>query len=347
MSFTTPAALLLLLALPLTVWLVWPARGRPSARLRSGWTGLVVRLIILALIVLSLAGTQLVRAVDDLAVIFLVDASDSIDSDNSAAAERFVREAVAMMGLDDRAGVILFGGNALVEHPLRGVELAGDLPPFASRPQGIATDLAEAIRLSLALLPADAARRLVILSDGAVTTGDTAEAVRLAAVSGVSIDVVPLSRPAAGEEIILRDVRAPARAGQGETFQLEVDAWMAGGDGTAAADAVLRVLGDGAIIHEEAVRLQPGANNFVVRLRAEAPGFTRYRVQLAPAGGLDTYPQNNELAAFTEIVGQPRVLFVTADESSPDEAAQLVEALSSSGFQDVWVGLIVKNKKAA
>ena len=333
MSFSTPPALILLLLLPLAAWLVWPAQRRRGAKPLSGWAGLMLRLLILALLILSLAGTQLVRAVDELAVIFLVDASDSMGNENAVTAERYVRESVAAMGPDDRAGVILFGGNALVEQPLRGSEWAGDLPPFTSQPQRIATDLAEAIRLSLALLPPDAARRLVILSDGATTTGDTAEAIRLAAAAGVSIDVIPLSRPQAGDEIILRDVRAPARVGQGETFRLEVDAHS-----TTATEAVLRVLGDGSVIYEETVRLQPGSNSFVVRLRAEQPAFTRYRVQLTPIGTLDTYPQNNELAAFTEVVGQPRVLVVATDgvdensEPLPDEAAQLAAALSGSGL---------------
>ncbi|MBP8949752.1 MAG: VWA domain-containing protein, partial [Candidatus Promineofilum sp.] len=337
MSFTTPAALLLLALLPLVAWLVWPtdrqltgqrrAAGRP--RPRSGWPGLVLRLLILALLILSLAGAQLVRAVNDLAVVFLVDASDSMSRESAAAAEAFVREAVATMGPDDRAGVVLFGANALVEQPLRRFESADDLPPFASQPGRLHTDLAEALRLSLALLPADAVRRIVVLSDGAATTGDTAEAARLAAASGVSIDTVYLPRPAAPNEVIVRDVAAPARVGQGETFRLEIAA-----ESTTATPATLRVLGDGAVVYEEVVQLQPGSNNFVVRLAAAAPAFARYRVQLSPPAAADTFPQNNELAAFTEITGQPRVLIVAADPTAnaPDEAEQLAAALAASGL---------------
>ena len=168
MSFTTPAALLLLVALPLVAWWVWPVGSRrsgPRPRPRSGWVGLVLRLLILALLVLSLAGAQLARAVDDLAVVFLVDGSDSMSRESAAAAEAFVRDSVAAMGPDDRAGVVLFGANALVEQPLRRFESADDLPPFASQPGRLHTDLAEALRLSLALLPSDAARRVVVLSD--------------------------------------------------------------------------------------------------------------------------------------------------------------------------------------
>ncbi|MBP6015159.1 MAG: VWA domain-containing protein [Candidatus Promineofilum sp.] len=329
MSFTTPVALLLLLLLPLMAWLVWPRR--PGARLLSGRLGLILRLLIVALVVLSLAGAQLVRAVDDLAVVFLVDVSDSMGDDNIAAAEQFVRAAVAQMSPDDRAAIILFGSNALVEQPLRSLDAPASLPPFASQPARIATDLAEAIRLGLALLPPDAARRLVILSDGAATTGDATQAARLAAASGVSIDTLHMPRPPAEGEIILRDVVAPVRVGQGETFRLEVSA-----ESTAATDAVLRVMGDGAVIYEQTVRLQPGTNNLAVRLQAGAPAFARYRVQLSPVGAADAYPQNNELAAFTEVVGQPRALVVAAktdgEGAAVDEAAQLVETLTASGL---------------
>lgn len=341
MSFTTPQALILLLALPLIVWLVWrplgsarPVSGlgrRATGRPRSGWVGLVLRLLIATLIILSLAGAQLVRAVDDLAVIFLVDASDSMSAESAAAAEQFVRDAVATMGPADRAGVILFGGNALVEQPVRLFEETSDLPPFASQPLRLQTDLAEAIRLSLALFPADAARRLVVLSDGAVTTGDTDQAMRLAEAAGVSVDTVFLPRQAAGSEVILREVKAPGRVGQGEIFRLEVAA-----ESTLATTAMLRVLGETGLLYEEEVRLQPGTNNFVVRLEADDPAFNRYRVQLSPPDGTDTYPQNNELAAFTEVTGQPRVLVVAPageDGTVSDEAEQLQAALEAAGLQ--------------
>ncbi len=333
MSFTTPAALLLLLALPFLVWLVRPARGWQGARPRSGWPGLILRLLIAGLIILSLAGAQLVRAVDNLAVVFLVDASDSMSVESAAAAEQYVREAVAAMPPNDRAAVILFGGNALVEQPLRLFESAGDLPAFASRPLRLQTDLAGAIRLGLALLPPDAARRLVVLSDGAATTGDTTEAARLAAAAGVAIDTVYLPRPAASGEVILTGVHAPARVGQGETFRLELSATS-----EVATEATLRVIGEGAVVHEEIVRLQPGANQLVVRLLAGEPAFARYRVQLEPLGPADAYPQNNELAAFTEITGPPRVLVVAAaadtqsDPPAVDDAAQLADALVASGL---------------
>ena len=327
MRFTEPLGLLLLLSLPYFVWL---GRPRPGARRHARhWAALGVRVLILLLLTLSLAGAQVVRAADDLAVIFLVDASDSISQDQRAATEQYVREAVATMGPDDQAAVVVFGADALVERPMSGL---AELAPISSVPQPLHTDLAEAIRLGLALFPAGSARRLVVLSDGAQTIGDAQEAAQLAASAGVQIDVVPLLRDAPVREAWVTAVDAPTRVSQGETIVVNVAA-----ESTANMPATLRVLAGGTVVAEQTVQLRPGVNNFPIRLRAAEQEFVRYSVQLTPAE--DAYYQNNELAAYTEIVGAPRVLLVAGDENGdggasppPDEALQLRLALEEAGL---------------
>ncbi|KAA3662308.1 MAG: VWA domain-containing protein, partial [Chloroflexi bacterium] len=328
MNFTTPLALLFLLVLPYFVWL-----GRPrktAVRRWREWTSLAIRVVILILLTLSLAGTQLVRAADELAVVFLVDASDSISPDQATQAEEFVRAAVETMTPADQTAVILFGANALVERPMSGL---AELAPVTTVPQRLHTDLAEAIRLGLALFPTGSARRLVILSDGAATIGDTQKAAQLAAATGVEISYVPLSRSSGDAEALLTNVNAPTRIVQGDTFRIEVTA-----ESNADTPATLRVLAGGSIVYEEGVQLRRGVNNYAVRLRATEQEFARYRVQLTPID--DTFYQNNELAAFTEIVGPPRVLLVAndgtiADDGTPlpDESPQIRLALEATGLQ--------------
>jgi hypothetical protein len=60
-----------------------------------------LRLLILLLLILSLAGTQVVQAADQLAVVFLVDASDSISQAQAEQAEAFVRDSIATMAVGD------------------------------------------------------------------------------------------------------------------------------------------------------------------------------------------------------------------------------------------------------
>src|SRR5690606_8252221 len=182
MNFTTPLALVLLLALPFFFWLGRPRRG--ALRARRDWVSMGLRVLIMLLLALSLAGSQLVRAADELAVVFLVDGSDSISPAQQEAAENYVREAIATMSVDEQAAVIVFGANALVERPMSGL---ADLAPLASVPQRLQTNLAEAMRLGMALFPAGSARRLVILSDGAATTGDALTAAQSSAAAGIEI----------------------------------------------------------------------------------------------------------------------------------------------------------------
>ncbi len=327
LSFSSPWALLLLLLLPPVLMLGW---GRaPARRQKRTVTGLALRAAILLLLILSLAGAQTVRTADDLAVVFLVDASDSISAEQAAAAEAFVREAIAGMTPNDQAAVVVFGANALVDRPMSRL---AELSAITSIPQTLQTDIAEAIRLGLAIFPAGSARRLVVLSDGAATAGDTEGAARLAAASGVPIDYVPLLRGETAAESWLTRVAAPTRVTVGQVFNLDISA-----ESTVNTPATLRVLAGGQIVSEEAVQLRPGVNHYSIRLQAAEQEFARYTVQLTAAG--DTYYQNNQLSAFTEITGPPRVLLVASDgtldddgEPLPAAAAQLEAALRAAGL---------------
>ncbi len=328
-SFTTPLALLLLLFVPYFIWTSQPNRHKTAVFRWRDWAILGLRLLIILLLILSLAGAQAVRAADTLAVVFLIDASDSISPDQFAQAEEYVRTAIESMGPNDQAAVILFGANALVERPMSGL---AELAPIQSVPQKLHTDIAEAIRLGLALFPAGSAHRMVILSDGTATIGDTRTAARLAAAANVEIDYVLLERPSITTEVLLTQVNAPTLVRQGETFRIEITA-----ESTTNTTATLRILTDNGIVYEDTVQLNTGANKFAVRLRASEQEFTRYRIQLVPTD--DTYFQNNELSAFTEIIGPPRILIVANDSTvaddgtpQPPEAAQLKLALEAAGL---------------
>jgi len=316
-TFTHPWALILLLALLPTFWL-WRQGCSRARRVRSVFV-LLARVFILALLVLSIAGVQLVRAVDELAVVFLVDVSDSVSPAWKASALSFVEATLAEMGPRDRAGIVVFGGDALVDRP---VSAARELGELFSIPATGHTDIEEAIRLGLALFPGATQKRLVLLSDGQENAGMAEMATRLAAAGGVELDVVTLS-PGAGEEVWVDALEAPATLHQGESFSLVVKVHS-----STETVAVIRVMGDGQLIVEERIRLDPGLNSYVLPMVAGAPGFSTFRVQVA--AGQDTFYQNNQLSAFSLVHGAPRVLVVARDAA---ESENLVAALAATGLQ--------------
>ncbi|MBN1812090.1 MAG: VWA domain-containing protein [Anaerolineae bacterium] len=326
MAFTQPLFLLLLIILPYFVYLGWP-KGR-YGRGRA-WAALVLRCLIVLFAILSLAGVQSVHGGDELAVVFLVDVSDSVSEAEQEQALAFVEETVAALRSDDRAALVLFGADALVERPMMaGVDELGEI---ASIPRTYQTDLEGAIRLGMALFPAGAARRMVILSDGLPTLGEAEQAVHLARSQGIRVDVLPLSPPLAGGgeggvEAWLSSLTAPDRLHQGEEFTLVVTARA-----TDDVDAVLTVLAGDEVVAQRAVHLNPGDNTFAVPLTAGEPGFAPFRAYLAPAG--DVYAQNNALSAFSLVEGPPRVLLVLPPEGGDLEGGQLLAALRAAGLE--------------
>ncbi len=129
----------------------------------------------------------MVRRVDQLTTIFLVDSSDSVGPEARARAEQFVRDALQTMPDSDRAAIVVFGENALVE---RAPSAEKGLRRLLSVPVAARTNLGEAISLGLAMLPADTQKRIVLLSDGGENAGDVRNAIELAAARGVPVEVV-------------------------------------------------------------------------------------------------------------------------------------------------------------
>ena len=111
------------------------------------------------------------------------------------------------------------------------------------------------------------------------------------------------AKPAA--KPIVTSVTAPAHLRQSEQFGLEVSI-----DSTVNQVVGVRVLAGSAVAYEGSLQLRVGTNPFVLPMTAGAPGFAQYRVQIIPLAANDTFYQNNELAAFSQIAGPPRVLLV-------------------------------------
>jgi hypothetical protein len=128
MRFAFPLALLLTLVLIPVLGMGWPARGLTH---RREILSLILRVGIILCLIFSLAGMEIVRAGRELAVIFLVDVSDSMPEAAIQDAMQFVRDAVAEMPQDGsaQAGVIVFGGEALVERPLSASPVIGPIHP--------------------------------------------------------------------------------------------------------------------------------------------------------------------------------------------------------------------------
>lgn len=317
MELANPTWLLLLLLLAVPVVLVERRSLRSLTRIRRIAT-LTLRLLVLTALVLALADPRLVQNVDRVTVAFLIDASASLSPATREQALNWVRGALTESRVDDRAAIVVFGAEPLVE---QSPSLVGDLPPITSQPASDDTDLAGALRLALGLLPTDAGRKVVLLTDGHETKGNAAAEARLFAAAGVPIDIVPLE--AGGEaEALVRAVDGPSIVREGETFRVRVTV-----ESSDEKRGRLHLLVDGRVMHTESITLHQGTNTFLLPHDPLPPGFHSLKVQLNADG--DSLAENNEGISYLTVEGRGRLLIV---EGEPGEARYLAEALRAGGL---------------
>jgi Mg-chelatase subunit ChlD len=321
MSFERPELLaLLLLAVPIVGFALASRRRLGPAR---AVVATAVRLLLLLVLVLAAAGVTRNKPVDALAVVFAIDQSASIDANGKAEALEFVRQALEHREGDDVAGIVAFGGDALVE-------LAPtDTPTFTdleSSPSPHQTDISAGLRLASALLPADRARRIVVLTDGEETRGDAGAQALLTAGDDLQILVVPLDH-AHGPDVVLDDLLAPARVDEGGTYEIRVVARS-----STPTTGKLRLYRNDDYLGDVAVTLS-GARSEVFSFRQEATeaGLFRYRAVFEPDdAAVDTVPQNDVVMSTVQVTGRSRILVVDQD---PSEVARLAAALGGEGFE--------------
>lgn len=316
MQLTAPhVAILLLLLLPV-VWAI--GFPRQAFRRRRDISSLLLRTLIIVLLVLALAGLQSVQAVDRLAVVFLVDASDSMGSGSEDLQLEFIREAISAKQPDDEWAAVLFGDNAVPETDF---SMAREIEGFSSIPLTTGTDIAKAIQTGLSMFPPDASRRMVVLSDGQATQGDAIARARRAAVSGVEISYVPYFREAE-PDVRITALDAPGRVSENQSFDISV-----GIHAEQATRAQLLIFSGGGLIHEESLNLQTGDTRFSLTRTSEDSGFLDFSAQIVVPDENDNFSQNNQLGAFSQVVGPARVLLLRAD---PSETEHLLPALEQA-----------------
>ncbi len=283
-----------------------------------------IRAAVLLLVILGLGGVGVHHTTDQLNVLFLVDASDSVSLENRAKAWQSVQEMVKAAGKRDQYGVVTFGGSPVLEVPM-GTEPLSAKPPLAADSR--ATDIGAAIKLALAAFPREGARRIVLFSDGNENQGNAREAARRARAEGADIYVMPLKNDLAGEVLVERLV-VPQEVKFGESFLVRVVAWSA-----REATGRISLYRDGAFVGAQPVKLTPGKNVFAYQQSIDQGGFHIFQARLEAPD--DVVEENNRGVGLVAVRGRPHVLYVEKDR---DQGAHLLNALRTQNLQVEMVG---------
>ncbi|MDW8363365.1 MAG: VWA domain-containing protein [Myxococcales bacterium] len=320
-TLQSPRALALLGVLPLLVWIDRHGLSELSAWRRALALGL--RAAALAALAVALARPSVPTRTERLAVVFVVDVSDSMTDAALEPAARLLEATWRRRGEAD-VQLVTFARTARLVPSTDGAQP----PRIARHPEpdaGAATDVSAAIRLALALVPADRVGRVVLVSDGLETEGDMLAEARAAHVRGVPIDhVVP--RAALPVEAAVTGVRLPDEMRVGEPFRVRI-----GVRSTARLRARLQLWQDGhpnGMEPEREVDIAPGDGELEMPSVVRVPGPVTYRARLLLPTA-DRFATNDEATASGVATGRPLVLVI---DSEPARTGPLASMLSAANL---------------
>jgi secreted protein with Ig-like and vWFA domain len=298
LNFFSPLFLLLLVPVILLL-MKYSGRRRYPKEFIPWVPGL--RALIFILIILALARPHLVSTYQGLSVVFLVDRS--LSTEDAPDPTGWINESLTFRGSEDQAAVLVFGQDNQLIKPYTMERLTGLTSAGINRDH---SDLESAMRVAAGLIPGDSNGRIILISDGLETTGDSYNFSRALAASRIPVDVLPL-QVKTGEEVAMLEVTVPQNTypGQHVTVEIEVQSTM-------NTKAAISLLWGGTLVTKTDVSLTTGKQRFSIPVEVTGQGLTKVQALLEPER--DTEERNNAIASLTFVDAPPRVLVVEGSE---------------------------------
>jgi len=287
------------------------------------WTAFLLRATIINLLLLALAGLQMVIEQDTLTVVYALDVSKSVPMSERQRALEFIKKTLPGKRADDKAGLLVFGGRAEWEASPTPLFMPPDAKNIKAAALPDATNLEAALKHALVSSADDARRRVVLFTDGRQNSGDGAEELKRVVSQGVDVWIVPLRR-GDDAEMLIEKIVMPSELLWEQPFDVHV---FVRSNITARARVHLYT-GDKASPDPppKAVDLVPGKNRVTFAgLRMRSGGAKEVRAVLEPLNRADdTLSENNEAFSFTDVQTENRILIMTSDVA---EVKHLLAAL--------------------
>lgn len=284
--------------------------GWPRSRL---FASTLVRCFAFLALVVALSGPHRFEDQPDLSLVFVVDASGSSSGGRLQRYHEILDDWWEQTG--DVPARIVSAGEELREFDTPR-ELRQSIPAVHERTE---SDLGPALELAMESFEPASSRRLVLLSDGAVTGGWVDRAAAVAAIRGIRIYPIP---PDEGMVTV-----AAGRLDTGVSTVLEGDEakltlTVVASDPVTGA-VTLRDPEGRTLARREQVAIQRGETIVELSFTAGSPGIQALEALVEVEG--DLFATDDIAYGALEIVGTPRVLIA----SRPEEARRFAPILSS------------------
>lgn len=328
LDFEEPVWLLLLFLIVPTFLMARRSIGGMSRG--KATTVFAFRLIVIVLLATALSHPMWEQRGEGVTTTLIVDVSPSIPNPLKASAEDFLRAASQEnRERDDRLAVITVSDEAyIVAMPDPNSEVnTGQYPGDLT-----ATNLAAAVRLGLAIGPADTANRILLASDGNETVDSVLAAAEVARASKVPVDVLLLNYEHENE-VIFDHIVMPAQARRGQRIYAKL---VLHSQKETPGILTVRLNGEPIDLSDGPgngmqITLPAGGEVYQIPLGLEQAKAYRLDALFEPLNPEDdVIQQNNSAVGVTFVSGEGKVLVL---DDGDTESQYLVRALIESDIE--------------
>lgn len=287
----------LLLLIPLSVFL-WRVR-MPSRLLQ------VLRVIAAVLLIAALCGPSLVFPSRRGTVVIVADRSASMPADKDSRHQEVTQLIQAKMSPQDRLAIVSFGERSIIEK----IDQRGSFQGFTSQVNPDGSNLAEAVRTAVSLIPPDSPGRILVLTDGRWTGQDPSEMVTAAMGRKIALDYRLLERAGAMDLAIL-EVQAPSAVNPQESYMMNV--WV---QSPVSQEITYQLRRGSAVIAQGSRQVPAGQSRLTFRDKAAEPGTIQYAVHIE-GSGQDPVTENNTARVLVGVSGDKPLVCLSAQADS-------------------------------
>ena len=309
-----------------------------AARWRKIGT-LLLRVGAVLCLILALVGLQQKDQEDILAVVFLLDVSDSVPTVQQKAGIQQINTVLDTLKPTDLFSVILFAGGAAVSvlnQPTAAQPHLTEDILYSVEIDRTTTNLAGAIQLGLRLSSDGQAgkKRLVLLSDGIQNAGEVDALLDLVRASETEVFTFPLSSDRE-YEVWVRRLETPSQVRSDEAFQVRAIVETT----TDTAVQVRLYRNDIPVTEPQTKALKKGKQPIDFPQRISEEDIYKYRIELSVDNSTGDNPENNTGYGVTRVYGTPHLLYIEGDAGQTEALKTVlemnslaVEVLSPSEF---------------
>ena len=330
-DFQTPLFLILLAVIPVLI-LVQHRTHLGTTKWRKSTT-FFLRGAALLCAIFALANLHRTDKQQRLAVVFLIDISESISPSQHEAVFSQINAAVAKLKSTDRFGIVGFARDTSILTEIRQKQdqslavLLERITEQTMRRDG--TDVIAALKRAIALLPDDSHRRIVLFSDGIHNAGGTSLEDYLPLLSASNVEILTMPLETLTDAVRVVQLQVPNQVRKGQRFK--IDAVIETDGSIPQLNATL--YHEGAPIDELEWTLPSGTHVMTLAVPSVSEERNhRYELRLEP---MDEIPENNRGYGVVQVEGKPRALYLESDRK---QAENLKTVLEENGF-DVEVRL--------